>query len=138
MSNKLRPEERSTYHAVAAQEHTADAAAAAAAIAVLATPPAAEAGRWLPLPKRKLLSLLLMLGFFNVYAMRVNLSLAAEPMQQHFGWSETTKGVVLSSFFWGYVPGQVPGAVLARRFGAMPVLGLGIGATAALTLHGHC
>ena len=127
--SKLQPADRDAYGALVQDEPSAAAAAGAAAEA-----PACEAGRWLPLPKRRLMSLLLMLGFFNVYAMRVNLSQAAEPMQRRFGWSEPTKGMVLSSFFWGYVPGQIPGAMLAQRFGGKAVLGAGIAATAVLTL----
>jgi MFS family permease len=36
------------------------------------------------------------------------------------------KGLLLSSFFWGYVAGQIPGSLLAQRFGAKVVFGLGI------------
>jgi hypothetical protein len=43
-------------------------------------------------------------------------------MQRRYGWSEATKGLVLSSFFWGYVPGQVPGGLAAQRFGGARVL----------------
>jgi MFS family permease len=86
------------------------------------------------LPKRRMMSLLLMLGFWNVYAMRGNLSLATEPMQYQYGWSEATKGLVLSSFFWGYVPFQIPGGILASKYGGKVVYGWGIFATSALTL----
>lgn len=34
-------------------------------------------------------------GLVLVYAMRVNLSVAIEKMQQQFGWSDATKGFVL-------------------------------------------
>lgn len=86
------------------------------------------------LPQRRLILLLVMLGFFNVYAMRVNLSEAAEPMQRRYGWSEATKGLVLSSFFWGYVAGQVPGGLAAQRYGGKAVFGAGIATTALLTM----
>lgn len=36
------------------------------------------------------------------------------------------KGLLLSSFFWGYVIGQVPGSLLAQRFGGKLVFGLGV------------
>jgi MFS family permease len=86
------------------------------------------------LPKRRLISLLMMLGFWNVYAMRVNLSSAVEPMQEKYDWDEATKGLVLSSFFWGYVPFQVVGGLIAQRVGGKVVLGAGIAVTAVLTL----
>lgn len=37
-------------------------------------------------------------------------------------WDETTRGIVLSSFFWGYVLMQLPGGLLAHWFGAKIVL----------------
>ncbi|KAG8240500.1 hypothetical protein J6590_107271, partial [Homalodisca vitripennis] len=40
-----------------------------------------------------------------------------------FVWSEQTQGVVLSSFFWGYVITQVPGGLLAERMGGKYTLG---------------
>jgi MFS transporter, ACS family, solute carrier family 17 (sodium-dependent inorganic phosphate cotransporter), member 5 len=55
-------------------------------------------------------------------------------MQRRYGWSEATKGLVLSSFFWGYVPGQVPGGLAAQRFGGARVFCAGILATSLLTL----
>ena len=96
--------------------------------ALLASPPAAskpEGEGWWPLPRRYLIHLLIMLGFWNVYAMRVNLSEAAEPMSHLYGWSEHTKGIVLSSFFVGYVPGQIPGGILAKRYGGKQVFVVG-------------
>lgn len=43
-------------------------------------------------------------------------------------------GLVLSSFFYGYIWTQVPGGYLADRFGGKWVLGLGCLGTTALTL----
>ena len=74
------------------------------------------------------------LGLILVYAMRVNLSVAAEKMQDQFGWSDSTKGFVLSSFFIGYAIGQIPGGFIATRFGGKWVFGLGVFATAILSL----
>ena len=96
------------------------------------TPPRPDDEGWLP--KRRLIALLMMLGFWNVYAMRVNLSSAVEPMQEKYKWNESTKGTVLSAFFWGYVPFQVIGGMIALRIGGKAVLGWGIAATAVLTL----
>ena len=40
---------------------------------------------------------------FVCYIDRVNTSVAAIAMQSEFGWTETAKGLVLSSFFVGYM-----------------------------------
>jgi MFS family permease len=74
------------------------------------------------------------LGLALVYAMRCNLSVAAQSMQDQFGWSEPTKGWVLSAFFVGYFFGQVPGGWLATRYGGKWVFGVGVLVTAVLTL----
>lgn len=49
--------------------------------------------RW---PKRLTLLLLCFLAAFVCYIDRVNISVAAIAMQERFGWSETTTGLVLS------------------------------------------
>ena len=43
-----------------------------------------------------------------------------------FDWDEATQGLILSSFFYGYVVTQIPGGYLADRFGGKQVFGLGI------------
>ena len=43
-----------------------------------------------------------------------------------FDWNEATQGLILSSFFYGYVVTQIPGGYLADRFGGKQVFGLGI------------
>ena len=50
--------------------------------------------------KRTIFTLLITFGFFNVYAMRVNLSEAVNPMQLQYQWTDAAEGYVLSSFFW--------------------------------------
>ncbi|MEQ1691946.1 MAG: MFS transporter, partial [Gemmatimonas sp.] len=57
---------------------------------------------------------------------RANLSVAAIPMQAQFGWSETTKGFVLSSFFIGYILLQVVSGGLVHRFGGKRLLGVAV------------
>ncbi|XP_033646519.1 sialin-like [Asterias rubens] len=97
------------------------------------------------------------LGFLNVYAMRVNLSVAlvamvnttlsnhssvcpsSENINQtrkdgEFNWDETTQGQILGSFFYGYILTQLPGGWLADRFGAKRIFGLGVLCTSVLTL----
>nr|CAD7199800.1 unnamed protein product [Timema douglasi] len=100
----------------------------------------------------------------NAYTMRICLSLAITEMVTHhspsnsskkpdpdacpsnpedfqspsmagtFDWDERTQGLILSSFFWGYVVTHLPGGMLAERFGGKYSLGLGILSTAVLTL----
>lgn len=71
-------------------------------------------------------------GLFNVYALRVNLSVAivamtekrkilrddgSEDFEQYFDWDSKQKGYILSSFFYGYLMTQVIGGILAARIG---------------------
>lgn len=37
---------------------------------------------------------------------------------QVYDWDDSTQGVILSSFFWGYIISQVPASQLAQRYGA--------------------
>ena len=57
-------------------------------------------------------------GITISYCLRVNISVAAQDMRDDLGWSETDKGYVLSSFYWGYAFGQVPSSLLAGKIGA--------------------
>lgn len=63
---------------------------------------------------------------FICYIDRVNISVAIIPMQEAFGWSDTTKGFVLSSFFIGYMILQAPSGWLANRIGGKLVLGFAV------------
>ncbi|KAK3911778.1 Vesicular glutamate transporter 2, partial [Frankliniella fusca] len=45
--------------------------------------------------------------------------------QQRFDWNEHEQGMVLGAFFWLYWSTQVPGGVLAQRYGTKLVFGLG-------------
>ena len=57
---------------------------------------------------------------------RVNMSVSILPMAEQYGWSDGTKGLVQSSFFWGYLLTQVLGGVLSDRAGGKVVLGFGV------------
>ncbi|KAL5279832.1 hypothetical protein ACFFRR_004066 [Megaselia abdita] len=85
------------------------------------------------------------LGFFNVYSLRVNLSVAIVAMTekheddqgnitQDFPWDNKDKGLVLSSFFYGYIMTQFIGGYIGGKIGGNLVFGIGIGMTAFLTL----
>ena len=63
---------------------------------------------------------------FVCYIDRVNISVAAIAMQDEFGWSDTTKGLILSSFFVGYLLTQAVAGWLAKRYGAKLILGFAV------------
>ncbi|VEN34668.1 unnamed protein product, partial [Callosobruchus maculatus] len=99
--------------------------------------------------RRYVVALLAFLGFFNVYALRANLSIAIVAMTElknytlenqtvitkpEFDWSTQTQGYLLSSFFYGYITTQLIGGYLASRIGGKNMFCLGIGVTAGLTL----
>ncbi|KAE8749881.1 hypothetical protein FOCC_FOCC003350 [Frankliniella occidentalis] len=100
--------------------------------------------------RRYMVAAMAFLGFFNVYALRVNLSVAIVAMTTattttlangttvevpaEFDWDSKTRGLILSSFFYGYIVTQVPGGWLAARVGGSRVYGVGLAATALLTV----
>lgn len=51
----------------------------------------------------------------------------------YYEWSETLQGVILSSFYWGYIITHIPGGILVERFGGKVLLLAGIVATSVLT-----
>lgn len=55
-------------------------------------------------------------------------------MFKEFDWNESTRGLVLSSFFWGYILSQVPAGQLAERYGAKILLMIALSVCALLTL----
>jgi ACS family sodium-dependent inorganic phosphate cotransporter len=76
--------------------------------------------------RRHTVVLLCFFATFICYIDRVNISVAIIPMAEQFGWSDTQRGLVLSSFFVGYLVTQVIGGSLAARFGGKAVLGFGV------------
>ncbi|KAM6922920.1 sialin [Lycodopsis pacificus] len=110
------------------------------------------------------LALLSSLGFFVVYSLRVNLSVAmvdmlnntrhsstnhsgsvcpahanpARPKHNHtasvYDWDSETQGWILGSFFYGYILTQIPGGYLAGRYGPKWLMGFGILGTVVFTL----
>ncbi|XP_048453235.1 sialin isoform X1 [Rhincodon typus] len=110
------------------------------------------------------LAILAFWGFFVVYALRVNLSVAmvemlddnatllkngsVEACPPHsnsthqsyvkkgkvYKWNSDIQGWILSAFFFGYIVTQIPGGYLAGRFGGKLLLGFGILGTSVLTL----
>ncbi|XP_054018461.1 sialin [Dryobates pubescens] len=110
------------------------------------------------------LALLACLGFFLLYALRVNLSVALVAMVEPGGgpagngsasvcperpgggtaprnatgekypWDADTQGWILGSFFYGYIITQIPGGYLASKIGGKALLGFGIFGTSVFTL----
>ena len=103
------------------------------------------------------------LGFANVYAMRVNLSVAIVAMVNQtaishnrssdnssscpvlgnttqsltdgpFDWGEREQGWLLGAFFYGYVATQIPGGRMAEKYGGKRLYGVGVLITAIFTL----
>uniref|UniRef100_V5GIW1 Sialin n=1 Tax=Anoplophora glabripennis TaxID=217634 RepID=V5GIW1_ANOGL len=116
------------------------------------------------IPQRYILGIMGFLAVVNAYTMRVSLSIAITEMVASsnetdsvdvdacpadnstsssgsvtdsnilYDWDETTQGLILSSFYWGYVITHLPGGILAEKFGGKYSLGLGILSTAIFTL----
>lgn len=110
------------------------------------------------------LAVLSSFGFFVVYSLRVNLSVAMvdmlntthqastnhsssvcpahanpqRPKHNHtasvYDWNSETQGWILGSFFYGYIMTQIPGGYLASRYGPKWLLGFGILGTVIFTL----
>lgn len=51
-----------------------------------------------------------------------------------FNWNSHEQGIILGSFFYGYVATQVPGGMLANRIGGKWVFGVGMLITAVFSL----
>lgn len=77
-------------------------------------------------PRRYTISALAVLAMFVCYMDRVNISIAIIPMAEALDWSPEKQGLVLSSFFIGYLLTQVLGGRLADRYGAKRVLGMAV------------
>lgn len=114
---------------------------------------------WIPV--RYTFAILASFGIMNVYAMRVNLSVALVAMVNRtaikigqkeivgdcyenatdstaqdgeFVWSELTQSLILGSFFLGYIITQLPGGRMAELYSAKWIFGIGILCTAIFTL----
>ena len=47
--------------------------------------------------------------------------------EQHFDWNSNQKGLILSSFFYGYITTQLAGGFISSKIGGNLVFGIGIG-----------
>uniref|UniRef100_A0A7G3ATQ9 Sialin n=1 Tax=Lutzomyia longipalpis TaxID=7200 RepID=A0A7G3ATQ9_LUTLO len=89
------------------------------------------------------------LGLFNLYTLRINLSVAIVAMtkkynvtlddgtiveEQEFDFDSKQEGLILSSFFYGYIATQLVGGYLGSRFGGHLMFGLGLGLSSLMAL----
>lgn len=77
------------------------------------------------IPERHIMVFLCALCCFINYADRVNMSVAIIAMGDQYDYSVEQQGIIMSYFFLGYLPMQLGGAVLCRRFGGKRVLSYG-------------
>jgi len=77
-------------------------------------------------PRRYTVVALLALATAICYVDRVNISIAIIPLARDRGYDAAATGLILSSFFWGYIGPQMLGGWLADRFGGKHVLTLGV------------
>ena len=84
--------------------------------------------------RRHTLLALCVIAMFLAYSDRVNIAVAAVAMRAELHWSQTVKGLVLSSFFVGYLLLQIAGGALARRFGGKRVLAVAVAWWSVFTL----
>ncbi|GBP98053.1 Putative inorganic phosphate cotransporter [Eumeta japonica] len=79
---------------------------------------------------RYLQVLLILLCSCVLFMMRSTMSVAVLAMttpQTHtnvevYDWDKNVKGMILSSFFWGYTLLQIPAGILAKKYGGHPLL----------------
>ncbi len=83
-------------------------------------------GRQTRFPAYYAIVLLLCAAIFISYIDRTNISVGAIAMRAQFGWTETQKGLVLSSFYVGYLALMLASGALANRFGGKLVLAIGV------------
>lgn len=77
-------------------------------------------------PKRASVLIMCFLATFVCFLDRVNISVAAVAMQKELGWSDSTKGLMLASFFVGYLIFQIPSGWLASKYGGRKVMAVAI------------
>ncbi|MDB4158682.1 MFS transporter [Gammaproteobacteria bacterium] len=66
------------------------------------------------------------MAVFICFIDRVNISVAIIPMQAQFGWSEFQVGIILGSFYFGYIISMTFSGFLADKYGGKIVLAYGL------------
>ena len=77
-------------------------------------------------PHRWKVVLLISLAFVLCNMDKVNMSVAVIPMAKELGWTSLERGLVSSSFFWGYTLTQMPGGYISTKIGGARVLMAGV------------
>lgn len=82
--------------------------------------------------RRYLVVLMAFLGFVNIFTLRINLSVGIVAMtenrtvehedgsvtyEKYFDWDSKQQGLILSSFFYGYICTQLIGGYVASQIG---------------------
>ena len=80
----------------------------------------------------RVVALLTLAAFIN-YVDRGNLATAGPLIRDQLALSNTQLGLLLSAFFWSYVPGQLPAGWLAERLDARRLLAAGLAVWAVAT-----
>lgn len=65
---------------------------------------------------------ILFVGAFLVYAARTSMSVAVTAIATELGWNKEVSGMVLSSFFAGYVTTNIIGGYLADKYGGEKIM----------------
>ena len=86
-----------------------------------------------PGARTTLIVVLLAVAVFINYVDRGNLATAAPLMKDELRLSNTQIGLLLSAFFWTYVPGQILAGWLSERINAYRVLAIGLALWSAAT-----
>lgn len=102
-------------------------------MAELARVPRLEPGEraW---PRRYTVVGLFFLSTVICYIDRVNISVGIIPMARELNYDAAAQGMVLSSFFWGYLVSQLIGGWMADRFGGKRVLAFGVASWSLATM----
>ena len=78
------------------------------------------------IPHRWQIVFMMALAFVLCNMDKVNMSVAVIPMAKELGWSATERGLVSSSFFWGYSLTQIPAGWVSTSIGGSKVLMAGV------------
>lgn len=76
----------------------------------------------------------LWLTYAVMYIGRVNMAIALPFIEQEFGWSTVTLGLISGSFFWVYALGQLVNGTLGDHFSARYFVFVGLAGTALMNL----
>ncbi|XP_053609910.1 putative inorganic phosphate cotransporter [Plodia interpunctella] len=88
---------------------------------------------------RHVQTVMLFFGMLLAFTMRVNISMAIVVMtdvtnEKSYDWDSTTKSMILSSFFWGYVVLQIPAGMLARKVGGKLLITISVAVNSLISL----